>query len=172
METPDSPWAKNSDIRIRKPSVSPPHQAAIVFYDFLKSKNIFFGRLIDIGGGNGQNAVYFAERGFEVHCVDENSVPDLDLHGVTTHSHNIKDFWHFETDYFDVALDVFCYSKLTDSEKHNYKKELKRVLQSDGLFLLTVPVNETKKTEKEFSDFQIISTKTIENQSLLLMRLP
>ncbi|VVC03938.1 Uncharacterised protein [Candidatus Bilamarchaeum dharawalense] len=168
METPDSPWARNQDIRVHKPKIEPPNQAAIFLYDFLRSKNISFGRMIDIGGGNGRNAVYFAERGFEVHCVDQDSIPDLDLHGVTSHSHSINDFWHFEREYFDVALDVCCYSRLSDAERHNYKNELKRVLQDGGFYLLSIPEKDAEKLKKEFSDFRVDLTKTIENQIVFI----
>ncbi|MFH1520756.1 MAG: hypothetical protein ABID61_03865 [Candidatus Micrarchaeota archaeon] len=172
METPDTPWAKNDDIRIHKPKILPPHQAAIFFYEFLKSKHIVFGRMINLGGGNGQNTVYFAERGFEVHCVDKNHLQDIDLHGVTPHSHNIGDFWQFETDYFDIGFDVSCYVGLQDTDKKVYRNELKRVIQSDGLFILSIPEKDSEKIEKEFSDFRLELKKKIENQVLLIMRLP
>lgn len=172
METPDTPWAKNDDIRIHKPKTLPPHQAAILFYEFLKSKHIVFGRMIDIGGGNGQNTVYFAERGFEVHCVDKNHLQDIDLHGVTPHSHNVGDFLQFETDFFDVGFDILCYTHLSDAEKKVYRNELKRVLNSGAYFLLYVPENEIEKMEKEFDGLQFDLKKKIENHMLLVMRLP
>jgi SAM-dependent methyltransferase len=172
METPDTPWAKDQDIRINKPKIDKPNPAAVFFSEFLTSKSIRSGRLIEVGGGNGRNAVFFAEKGFEVHCVDKDSIPDLDLYGVMPHSHNVGDFWHFEMDYFDAALDVSCYSCLSDTEKQNYRMELKRVVQNGGFYLLGVLGKDSKKIEKEFHDFQILSTKTIENQYLFLMRLP
>jgi SAM-dependent methyltransferase len=172
MESPDTPWAKDIDIRITKPKLGSPHSAAIFFYELLKSEGVVSGRLIEIGGGHGRNAVFFAEKGFEVHCVDRDSVPDLDLHGITSHSHDIKDFWHFENNYFDFALDVSCYSKFSGGEKQNYRNELGRVLRSSGVFLLSVPEKEAEKIQKEFSGFKVHLTKDIGSYAVMVIGLP
>jgi len=172
METPDTPWAKDSDIRINKPKLAKPNSAAVFFHDLLKSEGIVGGRLIEIGGGHGRNAAFFAENGFEVHCVDLDSVPDLDLHGITTHSHDIRDFWHFEKEYFDFAMDVSCYFTLSDKEKQNYKNELARVLQPDGIFLLSIPEKEIEKIKKEFSGFKVHLVKNLDSNVVLVIGLP
>lgn len=167
METPDSPWAKDDNIRIHKPKTLPPHQAAIFFYEFLKSKHVVFGRMIDIGGGNGQNTVYFAERGFEVHCVDTIHLQDLDLHGVTSHSYNVGEYWQFETDFFDVGFDILCYANLSDAEKKVYQDELKRVLNPGAYFLLLTP----KSEELETFGLNLLSTKKVGDQNIAIMQL-
>ena len=101
-ESPDSPWAKSHDDRIKKPVAAEPSRAALFLYTFLKVRGIAGGRMVDIGCGNGRNAIFFAREGYEVHAVDKSDevLKDLDLllrvnlihehmhsHGQTTHKH-------------------------------------------------------------------------------------
>ena len=162
METPDTPWARNPDIRIHKPKIDNPDSSAVFFSEFLKSKSIRSGKLIEVGGGNGGNAVFFAEKGFEVHSADKVFLNDLDLYGVISHSHNVGDFWHFEDGYFNIAFDSSCYHTLSDNEKQNYHNELNRILDFGGFFFLSVPEQEAKKIK--IPGFQITLTKNIEDQ--------
>jgi SAM-dependent methyltransferase len=144
MESPDVPWAKRDDGRIRKRPVEPPSVAAAFFLDFLKSRGIVRGRMVDIGCGTGRNAVFFAEMGFEVHAVDrsEDVLKDIDLHGVMPHCHSVTDGWLFEDGFFDLAMDIFCFSE-QDRNGHRglYFSELQRVLKPGAYLLLCVPAS-------------------------------
>ncbi len=142
MESPDVPWAKRDDGRIRRRMGEAPSRAAVFFVEFLASKGIRSGRLVDLGCGIGRNAVYFAENGFEVHAVDRSDevLGDLDLHGVMPHCHSVTDSWLFDDEFFDLAADVFCFSEQVEHDgKSFYARELMRVLKRGGYFLISVP---------------------------------
>ena len=165
MESTDTPWAKSHDIRIKKKFDVPPSPAALFFHDFLKSRKIKRGRLVDLGCGNGRNAIYFASNGFEVHGVDiaGESIIDLDLHAVTPHCHSVTEYWLFEDDFFDQAIDILCYSEQPSGgdKRTSYRNELKRTLKQSGFYLLSIlssgnPNNSKKPIEKEFFEFEIV----------------
>jgi len=167
MECPDTPWAGTQDHRIKKKQLPSPSHAALFFLEFLKSKGIVRGRLIDIGCGNGRNAVYFAEKGFEVHAVDRSDevLKDLDLHGVMPHCHSVTDYWLFEDGFFNLAMDVLCYSSQDEPDyRERYMAELKRVLKPGAYLLLSVPAGYTKeKVEEEFPGFRVVSCEQSED---------
>lgn len=168
-ESPDVPWAKNQDHRIKKPFSESPSRAAVFFFEFLKSKGISGGRMVDLGCGNGRNAIYFARNGFEVHAVDKSDemLKDIDLHGVMPHCHSVTEYWLFEDSFFDFAMDIFCYSEQPEEDKREfYRGELKRVLKSGGYYLLSVPSSSgaRERIEKEFGPFRILASEESEDK--------
>jgi SAM-dependent methyltransferase len=164
-ESPDVPWAKNQDHRIKKPFLEPPSPAAVFLSDFLKSKKIASGRLVDLGCGNGRNAIFFAREGFEVHAVDrsEDVLKDIDLHGVMPHCHSVTEYWLFEDSSFDIAMDFFCYNYQDDEKRKFYRSELERVLKHEGIYLLCVPKEFQETAEREFSGFRLLAKKEIDD---------
>lgn len=170
MECPDTPWAGTHDHRIKKKKVAGPSNAALFFMRFLENEGIARGRLIDIGCGNGRNAIFFAENGFEVHAVDRSDevLKDLDLHGVMPHCHSVTDYWLFEDGFFDLAMDILCYSEQDEpGYRERYMGELRRVLKPGSYILLSVPLEYTKdRIEKEFSGFEIIKSEDSEDVML------
>ena len=168
-ESPDVPWAKSQDHRIKKPFREPPSRAALFFFEFLKSKGISGGRMVDLGCGNGRNAIYFAKNGFEVHAVDKSDelLKDMDLHGVMPHCHSVTEYWLFEDAFFDFAIDIFCYSEQSEDEKKKfYRSELSRVLRPGSYYLLSVPMEEgvKEKIEKEFGPLRILASEESEDK--------
>lgn len=167
MESPDVPWARSHDDRIKRKKEIRPSSAGVLFLEFLRSQDRTSGRLVDLGCGTGQTAILFAESGYEVHAVDksEEVLKDLDLHGVMPHCHSVTEYWLFEDSFFDFAMDIFCYCLQEEEEKKSfYRSELKRVLKSDGLYLLAIPIHYSiSKISSEFSDFEIILKKELED---------
>lgn len=168
-ESPDVPWAKSQDHRIKRPFTEPPSPAATFFSDFLKSKGVSGGRMVDLGCGNGRNAIFFARSGFEVHAVDKSDevLKDIDLHGVMPHCHSVTEYWLFEDGFFDFAMDIFCYSEQADDERRAfYREELWRVLKDGGYYLLCVPADAFSRAgmEKEFSGFIALSETAFEDR--------
>jgi ubiquinone/menaquinone biosynthesis C-methylase UbiE len=151
---------------MKKPFFEPSSPAAVFFFEFLKSTSITSGRLVDLGCGNGRNAIFFSKKGFEVHAVDKSDeiLKDMDLHGVMPHCHSVTEYWLFEDSSFDIAMDFFCYSEQSDDERKKfYRSELMRVLKPEGIFLLCVPKEFQETVEKEFSGFRLIIKKDLED---------
>lgn len=168
MESPDTPWARTHDGRMKRMLVPAPSRAAVFFMEFLRSEGIARGKLVDIGCGNGRNAIYFAEKGFEVHAVDRSDevLKDIDLHGVMPHCHSVTDYWLFEDGFFDLAMDVLCYSEQdAPGHRERYMAELKRVLKPGSYVLLSVPEAYTKeRVENEFAGFAVMSSEESEDR--------
>jgi len=161
MESPDVPWAKRDDARVKSRRADAPCRAALFFMEYLRSSGISSGKMIDIGCGSGRNAIFFAQSGFEVHAVDhsEEVLKDMDLHGVMPHCHNVTDYWLFDDDFFPLAMDILCYGDEPD-EKHriSYRRELMRVMRRGGLFLLSVERRISRgRIEDEFSGFEVVA---------------
>lgn len=167
MESPDVPWAKRDDGRIRKRPEQKPSRAAVFFLEYLKSAGINGGRMVDLGCGAGRNAVFFVEMGFEVHAVDRSDevLKDMDLHGVMPHCHSVTDYWLFEDGFFDLAMDIFCYSENAgNGSKGMYLSELSRVLKPHGHLLLSVPASAARAAiEADFKGFEIVADEESED---------
>ncbi len=168
MESPDTPWAAERDGRVRKKLDEQPSRGVVFFLGFLRSNGISRGRLIDIGCGRGRNAAYFAEGGFEVHAVDRSDdvLKDIDLHGVMPHCHSVTDGWFFEDGFFDLAMDIFCYSEQPEGGRAKYREELMRVMKCGGYFLLAVPAEAGARDSlaREFSGFEIVASTTSDDR--------
>jgi SAM-dependent methyltransferase len=129
----------------------------LFFHDFLSSRGVKGGMLLDLGCGSGRNAVHFARAGFEVHAVDIKDMRGLEAYGVRAHCHSVTGFWLFENASFEFASDVFCYHEEPDAGKRAfYRGELGRVLKGGGYFLLSVPAASRERVEREFSGFEIV----------------
>jgi SAM-dependent methyltransferase len=163
-ESPDLPWAKDHDGRLKKEFDIPPSRSVVFFFEFLKGKGLTRGRVIDIGCGNGRNAIFFARNGFEVHAVDKSDevLKDMDLHGVMPHCHSVTDCWLFEDGFFDAAIDVFCYSEQEDEgRKGIYRSELVRVLKEGGYYLLSLPAGRftRERAASEFDGLEVVAAE-------------
>ena len=158
-ECPDTPWDGDIDDRIPQEIKEPPARAAVFFLEFLKSKGIRTGKLVDLGCGNGRNAVLF-EKDFEVHAIDKNDsiLAPLATRNIQTYCHDVTDFLLFEDEFFDLAMDVNCYDEQNPERRENYRKEIRRVLKPDGYFLVSAKLPK-EQIEKEFKDFEIVKSE-------------
>ncbi len=158
-ESPDVIWAKPDDDEGKPGEFKHrPSPAAIFFFEFLKSKGIKSGSLLDIGCGNGRDSVFFSKNGFEVHALDIHSVEGLERYGVKAHCASAMEFWLFENHSFKLIMDVLCYCEEPDPDKRAfYRSELSRVLNTGGFFLISVPAS-YRKVAEEFVGFEIVAS--------------
>ena len=173
-ECPDTPWDGEVQDRLPEKIQEQPAAAALYFLEFLKSKGIETGRLVDLGCGKGRNSVFFAKNHFEVHAIDkkEDIIAGLDLHGVKTYCQDVSEYLLFEDFYFDFGMDIDCYEDIADERRNLYKEQIRRVIKPDGFFLISLSKSFPKeKLIKDFSDFNKIEEKEDENSCWFIFRL-
>lgn len=103
--------------------------------------------VLDIGCGNGRNAIALAQAGFgnvvgfdlipEAITDAQERAKELGLGSLRFLVHDIKQPWPFESDTFDVAFDVNTFSSLSVAAREMYVEELARVMKKGGFFFLT-----------------------------------
>jgi len=106
-------------------------------------------RILELGGGQGRDTLFFASNGFQVDVLDysEQSVTtitekarQLGLSGlVTVRWHDIREPLPFEDETFDASYSHMLYCMaLTSAELEGLTNEVRRVLRPDGLNIYTV----------------------------------
>jgi SAM-dependent methyltransferase len=102
------------------------------------------GRVIDIGCGTGENALYLATRGLDVVGVDgapiaiERARRKAKERGLTA-VFEVRDVLNLSeiTEKFDVAIDSGCFHVFDDAERPSYVRNVHQILRPHGrLFLL------------------------------------
>ena len=105
----------------------------------LASAKITKGRFLDLGTGPGTQAIHLASRGFEVTGTDlsENAI---------NKAHKLSYQVNFIVDdilnsklgdkQFDYVFDRGCFHVLPVKERQKYVKEIKRILNDNGILLL------------------------------------
>jgi SAM-dependent methyltransferase len=122
-------------------------------YAALKACKLFQARgmrkILELGGGQGRDTIFFAQQGFEV-CVLDYSNEGLDeiikeaaAHDVSslieTICHDVRQPLPFDNDTFDACYSHMLYCMaLTFPELEQLSGEVRRVLKEDGLNIYTV----------------------------------
>ncbi len=121
------------------------------FIQFLSSKGIQNGNIVDLGCGYGNDARAFAQHGFDVYACD---ISDVAINAAREKAKkeelvekirfSLMDVgipWGYSDDIFDASFDGTTFINLTTStEITTYLKELKRTLKSNAFGLLVTPV--------------------------------
>lgn len=106
--------------------------------------NLPRGKAIDLGCGNGRNAIHLAQRGLDVIGLDfsKNAIKlatektNTDSELVTFIKHDIEDGLPIESDSIDVLLDSYCLCHFIDETAYTLAMcEIDRVLKKGGLYL-------------------------------------
>lgn len=130
---------------------------------FLSAKIQPPGRALDIGSGNGRNAIYAAECGYEVvglEFVQEaialagcNAAVAGVENRVEFRYQNAGDRWPFPDASFDLVVDMMTLHLLNDAERKIYWQELHRVLKPQGYYLLYTLAADSDWGKKLLKDF-------------------
>jgi len=110
------------------------------------SRNLNKGRFLDLGTGPGTQAIQLAKRGFDVTATDlsENAIGKAKklsntVNFVTDDFLNSK----LPDNEFDFIFDRGCFHVFDISQRQNYIKQIKRILNDNGiLFLKCMSVEE------------------------------
>lgn len=112
--------------------------------DFLRENITIFpakGRILSIGEGEGRNAVFLAEQGFEVTAIDS-AASGLEKArklaaernvSIETQCVDLNDYV-FEENHWDGIIAIFCH--LPPLLRQQVHKQISQALKPDGVFLL------------------------------------
>jgi len=136
-----------------------PAEGVVYFQKFLAKKGIRNGTAVDVGCGQGRNAIYLAEKGFLVYAFDYvnkaleetrrraalKKVEERVMLSLTA----MDDNWPFEDDFFDAAVDSFSSIDIeTLQGRKIYCSELFRTLKP-GAYAFVGVVSIDDEFEKE-----------------------
>ncbi len=94
--------------------------------------------ILDLGCGNGKNALYIAEQGENITLTGMDISETALKHAPTGNffKHNIGEKWPLSDSSFDIILDVTSSNSLSEKEREVYLKEIERVMRPGGYFFL------------------------------------
>jgi SAM-dependent methyltransferase len=126
------------------------------FAEAIRLSDIQNGRLLEIGTGLGMQAVCYAQSGFEVTAIDVSPTAvesarkkaaerDTSPGSLTFASDNIL-MTNLQVP-FSIIADRGCYATLKEWELEDYCRNVRRLLNQDGLFLLKVNAGQYKKVK-------------------------
>ena len=113
------------------------------FVELVQAGELNQGRVLDVGRGTGENALYLAERGFSVIGVDL-STRAIDAAKTKGSERKLKvDFrlanalsLDFKNAYFDNAIDSGLFHTFNDNDRAVFALEIARVLKTDGKYFM------------------------------------
>lgn len=105
-------------------------------------------KILELGGGQGRDTLYFAQQGFEITVIEytaagiqaiEERAQELEVsHLVTTVRHDVRQAFPFEAEHFDACFSHMLYCMaLTTLELAFISAETNRVLKAEGIAIYT-----------------------------------
>lgn len=136
---------------LRMPGLSqsypePPEKSLVDFVRFLKVKGITLGKMLDLGCGQGRNAIYFAKRGFFVYGIDMSKKAVIKANELAGKLRLAKrtNFMvgnivslPYKAGVFDLAIDITTFQYLKKEEQEKYVEEVVRVLKPVAYYFLS-----------------------------------
>ena len=106
-------------------------------------------KILELGGGQGRDTLFFAQNGFHVYTLDYSDsamraitkkAQERNLSGsITALQHDVRDLLPFDDESFDGCYSHMLYCMaLTTSELEFLSREVRRVLRPNGLHIYTV----------------------------------
>ncbi len=124
-----------------------PQKDTLRFVKFLKKQyavHLEGMSILDLGSGTGRNANYFAEKGCQVVGIEisptavgiaRQEAQKLSVH-VDYRIQSFGDTLPFDTQSFDIVIDVTSSNSLNETERATYLSETHRVLKPGGFFFV------------------------------------
>jgi cyclopropane fatty-acyl-phospholipid synthase-like methyltransferase len=110
-----------------------------LFSEFVVKQLVKGSRLLEIGCGNGRDAVFFAQNDFEVECLDtsEEAIKQMQKLNLPRIKAKVSDFTTFNKgNYFDAIYSRFSLHMLTDDELYCCVKNVYANLKKAGFFFI------------------------------------
>lgn len=119
-----------------------PSEAAVKAVNIFKSQGKT--KILELGGGQGRDTIYFAQNGFQVYVLDytnngieaiNKKAHQLDLsNSITAIQHDIRNRLPFEDEFFDGCYSHMLYCMaLSTKELESLSQEVRRVLKTGGI---------------------------------------
>lgn len=120
--------------------------------DFLNKINIpENSTILDVSYGNGRESKFLSEHGHNVHSTELTDRLSNMLGSAHHHTHNTKEIFPFENDFFDVIFSRLGLHYFTESELGGIFSELNRMIKNGGSLSFTVKIEDDAiKTGKIF----------------------
>lgn len=126
---------------------SEPSYSAKKDVELFRKKGI--NKILELGGGQGRDTIYFAQNGFRVYVLDysktgldliEQKAKQLELsQNIVTLQHDVRNKLPFENESFEGCYSHMLYCMaLTTKELEFLSEEIRRVLKFEGLNIYTV----------------------------------
>jgi SAM-dependent methyltransferase len=113
------------------------------FVELVRARELNQGRVLDVGSGTGENALFLAENGFSVTGVDLSSRAIAAARAKTVERRLKVDFQvgnalslDFKDDLFDNVIDSGLFHTFTDNDRPTYAHEIARVLVPGGKYFM------------------------------------
>lgn len=105
----------------------------------IKYRNINKGRFLDLGTGPGTQAIQLAKLGFVVTGADISENAIQKAKSLSTNVNFVRDDFlksELPDESFDYILDRGCFHVFEPSQRQNYVKQIKRILDKNGILFL------------------------------------
>jgi len=120
-----------------------PQKETVDFIDFLRSKKITKGKVLDLGCGGGRHVILFAKQGFESYGIDFSKtavkLAKIDAKDKKVEAHlKVGDVLRlpYKKNTFDIVHDSGCLHHLSKRDWNIYLKNVLKVLKKGGYFKL------------------------------------
>ncbi|MCL2235731.1 MAG: class I SAM-dependent methyltransferase [Defluviitaleaceae bacterium] len=123
-----------------------PSEPAIKAAELFKSRGV--KSILELGGGQGRDTIYFAQNGFDVHVLDYSHAGIASIqkkaqlmglsHKITATRHDARERFPFDEESFDACYShmFFCMA-LTIKQLENVSQEILRTLKPGGINIFT-----------------------------------
>jgi len=129
--------------------------------DFLETHHLLDGEVLDIGSGNGRNAIYLGKQGRQVTGIEiaTTAIQEAKVRAKESGLNANIDFlefsageehWPFVDNQFALALDMMVLHVLDKKERENYARELVRVLKPGGFFVFHTIASDSPAAQELF----------------------